>query len=135
MLNIRLATVGDITQLLEYDRRMSARDLARIVPLGHVLMAFEGARLIGWLRYGMFWDEIPCMHLLSLMEGERGKGRGRAMVEDWENRMRQEGRTRVMTSTQADETAQHFYRKLGYRDAGVLILPGQAAELLFIKEL
>ena len=135
MLNIRLATVGDITQLLEYDRRMSARDLARIVPLGHVLMAFEGARLIGWLRYGMFWDEIPCMHLLSLMEGERGKGRGRAMVEDWENRMRQEGRTRVMTSTQADGTAQHFYRKLGYRDAGVLILPGQAAELLFIKEL
>lgn len=42
-----------------------------------------------------------------------------------------------MTSTQVDETAQHFYRKLGYRDAGGLLLdvPGyeQPMELFLIK--
>jgi hypothetical protein len=41
----------------------------------------------------------------------------------------------VLTSTQSDEDAQHFYRRLGYRDCGVLILPGEAGELMLLKEL
>lgn len=135
MLNIRLATMGDITLLLQHDRHVFARDLARIIPLGHVLMAFEGTRFVGWLRYGMFWDSVPFMNLLYVLEGERGKGYGRALVADWEARARAEERLRVMTSTQADEAAQHFYRKLGYHDAGVLVLPEQAAELLLLKDL
>ena len=34
----------------------------------------------------------------------------------------------VMTSTQVDEEAQHFYRKLGYKDAGgfVVDIPGES---------
>lgn len=27
-----------------------------------------------------------------------------------------------MTSTQVDETAQHFYRQIGYKDCGCLVL-------------
>jgi len=135
MFNIRLATMGDITLLMQHDRHVSARDLARIIPLGHVLMGFDGARFVGWLRYGMFWDCVPFMNLLYVLEGERGKGYGKALVADWETRARKEERTRVMTGTQADEAAQHFYRKLGYRDAGVLVLPQQAAELFLLKDL
>ena len=135
MVQIRLATVGDIPPLLQYDRHVSARDLARIIPLGYVLMAFDGDRFVGWLRYGMFWDSVPFMNLLWVAEGYRGQGYGKMLVTDWETRMRADGRTRVMTSTQADETAQHFYRRLHYRDAGVLLWPEQASELLFIKEL
>ncbi|NLV92595.1 MAG: GNAT family N-acetyltransferase, partial [Firmicutes bacterium] len=41
----------------------------------------------------------------------------------------------VMTSTQADEEGQHFYRKLGYRDIGGFVLPGEPLELIMIKEL
>jgi len=32
------------------------------------------------------------------------------------------GYVAVMTSTNSDEQAQHFYRKLGYKDCGCLIL-------------
>jgi hypothetical protein len=39
-----------------------------------------------------------------------------------------------MTSTVSAESAQHFYRRLGYRDAGCLFLPGESAEILFIKQ-
>ena len=57
----------------------------------------------------------------------------------WEERLRAEGFRAAMTSTQADEEAQHFYRKLGYRDTGSLILtlPGleQPTELILIKDL
>ena len=39
----------------------------------------------------------------------------------WENEMRSSGYPLVMTSTMVEETAQHFYRKLGYKDCGCLI--------------
>ena len=45
----------------------------------------------------------------------------------------------VMTSTQVDEEAQHFYRKLGYKDADGFIIdvPGyeQPMEMIMIKAL
>ena len=41
----------------------------------------------------------------------------------------------VMTSSQSDEDGQHFYRKLGYIDAGSLVLPEEPLEVFFIKKL
>lgn len=45
----------------------------------------------------------------------------------------------VMTSTQSDEEAQHFYRKIGYKDAGCLVINKgkytQPMELLFIHDI
>jgi hypothetical protein len=38
-----------------------------------------------------------------------------------------------MTSTFSNESAQHFYRRLGYRDAGCLLLADEAMEILFTK--
>jgi len=135
MLDIRVATMEDLALLLRYDWHIGGQEYSRIIPLGRVLLAYDGERFVGWLRYGLFWDEIPFMNMLFFLEAERGKGFGRALVSDWENRMRAEGYKRVMTSTQADESAQHFYRKLGYCDTGALLLPEQAAELLLIKTL
>ena len=55
----------------------------------------------------------------------------------WENEMKQQGYGMVMTSTQVDETTQHFYRKLGYKDCGgfVVEIPGyeQPMEMLMMK--
>ena len=53
--------------------------------------------------------------------------------------MRSKGYGMVMTSTQVDEDAQYFYRKLGYKDAGgfTIDVPGyeQPEELILIKAL
>ena len=53
--------------------------------------------------------------------------------------MRSRGYDLVMTSTQSDEAAQHFWRKLGYRDCGGLTLPfpghEQPLELILGKTL
>jgi|GEM_PF-3769512 Peptidase family S51. len=38
----------------------------------------------------------------------------------WEEEMRKRGYKMVMTSTQSDEQAQHFYRRLGYKEKGSL---------------
>lgn len=40
-----------------------------------------------------------------------------------------------MTSTLSNENAQHFYRKLGYRDSGGLLLPNEPLEIIFVKNL
>ena len=49
--------------------------------------------------------------------------------------MREQGYAAVMTSTQANEAAQHFYRHLGYQDIGGFLLPGEAFELVLHKAL
>ncbi|GAK40936.1 GNAT family acetyltransferase [Paenibacillus sp. TCA20] len=49
--------------------------------------------------------------------------------------MRQQGYATVMTSTQSNEDAQHFYRKLGYKDAGCLMQENDPMEILFTKKL
>ena len=45
----------------------------------------------------------------------------------------------ALTSTQSDESAQHFYRKLGYKDCGCLVINegplAQPAELFLSKVL
>ncbi len=49
------------------------------------------------------------------------------------------GHALCLTSTQVDEQAQHFYRKLGYQDAGGLLLTSsgfeQPMELFLVKQL
>jgi ABC-type multidrug transport system ATPase subunit len=69
------------------------------------------------------------------MQNSEGK---RAMLS-WEKEMREFGYKMVMTSTQVDEQAQHFYRKLGYVEKGCLVLDGtpheQPQEMFMLKVL
>ena len=41
----------------------------------------------------------------------------------------------VLTSTRSDERAQGFYRKLGYRDCGALLLPEEPLEIILFKKI
>lgn len=90
---------------------------------------------IGWMRYSYFWDNTPFMNMIWIEKPYRSKGLGKQIVDFWENQMQEQGFKRVMTSTQADEEAQHFYRKLDYRDAGCLLLEDQPMEIILIKKL
>lgn len=59
----------------------------------------------------------------------------RILVEHWEETMKDAGFKQVLTSSLANESAQNFYRKLGYRGVGSFVLPQEASELIFDKEL
>lgn len=56
-----------------------------------------------------------------------------------EEDMKSQGFDMLLTSTQVDENAQHFYRKLGYKDCGGLIMNSsrykQPMELFLSKEI
>lgn len=95
----------------------------------------EDEVVCGWLRYGYFWDNTPFMNMICVDEQYRGRGVGKHAVLNWENEMKQKGFKLVMTSTLANEEAQHFYRKLGYRDAGCLLLEKEPLEIFLTKQL
>ncbi|TDE94787.1 GNAT family N-acetyltransferase [Occultella glacieicola] len=133
--DIRVAGDHDLAFLGAHDQHIARGELDAVVSRGRVLVAVDGGTHLGWLRWGLFWDEVPFMNLLFVVEAGRGRGLGRLLVDDWGARMRHAGRARVMTSTLSDESAQHFYRHLGYRDFGALLLPGEATELMLLKEL
>lgn len=131
---IRFASTEDLDTLSQLDRHISKTELLNVIEQRHVIVVTEGGRLVGWLRYGLFWDNLPFMNMLYIFDGERGKGLGTALCDFWENAMKELGHSLVLTSMQADERGQIFYRKRGYRDCGSLILPGEVTEIIMHKE-
>lgn len=104
---------------------------------GYVL--FNDGIAVGVLRYNLFWDNTPFCTMLFVDWSKQKKGYGRALMQFWEEDMKKQGYGMVMTSTQVDEEAQHFYRKLGYKDCGgfTVDIPGfeQPMEMFMSKGL
>ena len=132
---IRLAGESDLCFLAAHDRHIGAQELANVVRLGRVVIATdaEGAP-VGWLRWGLFWDNTPFMNLLFVLPRARGQGIARMLVSRWEDDMRAQGYASVMTSTASDEDAQGLYRHLGYRAVGGFLPEGEPYELIFTKK-
>ena len=139
MVEIRHVQDADRSFWQGLDRRLPDRAFAEKVRdrTGYVLL--ENGVPAGLLRYNLFWDEIPFCNLLLVEESRRGRGFGRGLMARWEADMAAQGFALLMTSTRADESAQHFYRRLGYQDGGCLLLHGpayqQAAELFLTKHI
>jgi len=95
----------------EFDNKVSSKS-------GYVLLADDVP--VGLLRYSLFWDSIPFCNMLYIDARYQRKGYGKKLMAHWEEEMKAQGYERLLTSTQADEEAQHFYRKLGYQDCGAL---------------
>lgn len=75
--------------------------------------------------------------MLFVEQERQGRGYGKKLMEYWETDMKSRGYGMALVSTQVDEAAQHFYRKLGYKDCGgfVVDIPGyeQPMELFLVK--
>lgn len=139
MLTIRLATPSDWPFWHALDGHIDRALFERKAAAGECYIAETDGEAAGLLRWNLFWDSVPFCTLLYIREDRRGRGLGRALTARWEADMRAHGHGMAMVSTQSDESAQHFYRKLGWRDAGgfVVDVPGyeQPFELILVKEL
>lgn len=133
--HIRCARESDYEVLKHADRHIFSEELKNRIASGGVLIAEAGDSFAGWLRYNLFWDEIPFMNMLFVLGEHRGRGIGSALVREWERMMKSRGHEKVMTSTQANESAQHFYRKMGYEDMGGFIPFGEEFEIIMGRKL
>ena len=137
MFEIRYVQQSDKAFWYSLDRHLPEAEFDNKVrtQTGYVLLT--DAEPVGLLRYNLFWDNTPFCNLLYIAPAYQRKGFGRKLMEHWETDMKAQGYGMLLTSTQVDENAQHFYRKLGYKDCGgfVIDIPGyeQPMELFLIK--
>ena len=138
MFTIRYVSENDKSFWGSLDSHLSESEFELKIRDKRGYVISDGDKPVGVMRYSLFGDIIPFLTFIYFDEAYRGKGFGKQAMLHWENEMRKLGYKLVMTSTQADEQAQHFYRKLGYIDRGCLILDNtlfeQPQEILMIKE-
>ncbi|MFD1176612.1 GNAT family N-acetyltransferase [Paenibacillus puldeungensis] len=135
-MKIQFATASDYKYIVARDKHIvEALIRPKINEQEIFILRGDENQEIGWMRFGYFWDNTPFMNMLWLDEEYRGRGYGKQIVLHWEELMREKGFSVVMTSTQSNEEAQHFYRKLGYKDAGCLLQEADPLEIILTKSL
>ena len=139
MFDIQYAAESDKAFWFTLDKHMSEAEFLLKVRDRRAYVIFDGGKPVGILRDNLFWDNLPFLTLIILEESYRGKGFGRKAMLFWEQEMRELGYKMVMTSTQVDEDAQHFYRRLGYIEKGGLSFDNtpleQPLEMFMLKSL
>lgn len=139
MIEIRYAEEKDKEFWFSLDKHLPESEFDKKVrdKQGYVLL--DDGIAVGILRYNLFWDNTPFCTMLFVDWSKQKKGYGRALMQFWEEDMKNQGYGMIMTSTQVDENAQHFYRKLGYKDCGgfTIDIPGyeQPMEMFMSKGL
>jgi GNAT superfamily N-acetyltransferase len=132
-ITIKIATASNLDALSDYDKHISANVLSRKIKGGEVYVACLGDDFVGWLRWSLFWDNTPFMNMLFVLDGYRGQGVGKKLTLFWEEQMGAAGYKTLMTSTQQNETAQHFYTHLGYQAVGGFVQSSGEYEIIFAK--
>lgn len=139
MLEIKEATKEDKEYWFTLDKHLAVNEFYRILDAKRAYVIWKDGKQVGIWRWNLFWDSVPFITMIYFEEEYRKKGIGRQVMKYWENQMKEQGYKAVMTSTQVDEMAQHFYRKMGYKDCGCLVLDipelEQPMEMFFIKEI
>lgn len=141
MLRIVYSKPGDIEDILKIDTFIPRHELEKKVDTRpeEIYVLKEDDKIVGVLRYGIFWDYIPYTCFLNVLDSCRGKGYAKQALLYWEEKMKEAGWSVAMTSIPTDDPSQHFYRKMGYQDTGCLILQlepyAQNMEIFFIKSL
>lgn len=139
MVSIRYVQEEDRDFWFKLDKHLPETEFEKKIrdKMGYVLL--ENNIPSGLLRYNLFWDNTPFCTMLYIDLENQGKGYGRKLMEFWEKDMKSMGYGMLMTSTQVDENAQHFYRKIEYQDSGGLIIniPGfeQPMEMFMVKKI
>lgn len=139
MIQIRHALNEDINYWFNLDKYISVKEFSRKINDKMAFVLLENNHIIGVLRYNLFWDSIPFCNIIFIDKKYQNNGYGKILMTFWEEEMKKDGYEIVMTSTSVNENSQHFYRKLGFCDAGGLIINiskyKQPMEIFFIKEI
>ena len=138
-MELRPMTEEDKTFVLGFDSHMDEACFRNRVLTKTGFVLWEEENPVGLMHHCLLWDRMPFLNLLYIVEEKRGQGFGKKAMESWEAELKRRGCQIALLSTQADETAQHFYRKLGYVDCGGLLFQNtpldQPMEVFFRKVL
>lgn len=136
--NIYFATLEDIDYLASNDH-LSKDKVEKKIKNGEYIIAKEGNTYLGFLRFSLFWSEIPYIDVIGVEDGHQRKGIGKSMVKLLEDYALENGQKAIMSSSQQDEPEpQKWHKKIGFDQAGIInnFSPIQdVPEIIFIKKL
>ena len=139
MFSLRQANESDRLFWQSLVPHISEKRFEQLLKAGQSYTLFDDETPVGVLEGSFLWENLPFLSLLFIREEHRGKGFGKLAMQHWESALKRQGFQMALTSTQSDESAQHFYRKLGYKDCGCLVINegplAQPAELYLSKVL
>ena len=116
-IHVRVAGEGDLAWLVEHDGHLGEADLRPKVAASEVFLAEVGGRPAGLVRIDLLWSWIPVV--AQVLEGDRRRGVGRAMMEFVRARARAQGVGFVLSSSAADEAEpQAWHRAVGFEECG-----------------
>ena len=75
-MEIKYAKPSDLEMISEYDEHISKEEMKNSIAMKRIILLFIDGEYEGWLRFNLFWDNIPFMNLLYLSEEQRRKGYG-----------------------------------------------------------
>lgn len=81
-MEIRLAVAKDKKKILKYDCHIHHNKVGECIHNGLVDVLCDDEKIIGVLRYNLFWQSIPFLDLQFIDEAYRGQGWGSKMMED-----------------------------------------------------
>ena len=137
MINLKTAEYGDEEFWLSVDSHAKRENLKRRISEKRGFIILDGKTPVGVIAYNEFWDELAFLSLIKLNPDNRHRGVGKAAMSLFEAELKKLGYSALLVSTQTDEDAQTFYRKIGYKECGCLVLDRepikQPMEMFFIK--
>lgn len=122
MIEIRYVEMSDKLFWYQLDQHLPEAEFEDKVKTKRGYVLLENGAPIGLLRYHLFWDNTPFCTMIFIDERFRCQGYGKMLMKYWEDDMKKQRYGMLLTSTRVDETSQHFYRKLGFKDCGGLII-------------
>ena len=119
---------NDKAFVMSIDTHVNEEQYANRVLTKSGYVIWDGDEPVGLMHHAVLWDNLPFLNLIYIREECREKGYGTEAMRLWEEDIKNRGYKMVLISTQVDEDAQHWYRKLGYVDCGGLLMNGTPFE-------
>ncbi len=136
---VRFADPTDLDGCIALDHpTIPAEVIKRKIEQREIIVAEKAGQLVGYLRLEYLWSVVPYIALIWVVEDQRQRGIGRAMLRYLENVLRQQGHTALYSSSQANEPEpQAWHRHVGFEECGFIagINEGGVGEIFFRKEL
>ena len=138
-MELKVVTDSDKEFVMSIDKYIDDTGYSNRVYTKSGYVIWEENQRVGIMAHCILWDNLPFLNLIFVKEEYRNKGFAKKAIIYWENEMKNQGYKMTLISTQADEGAQHLYRKLGYIDCGGLVFHNtpfdQPMEIFFRKVL
>lgn len=134
MVQIRYAENKDYNFILKIDSSITEQKWKCWTDHKQAVLTFMNGEFAGWLQYSFFMEKIPFVNMLYVFEEYQNNCLGTGLMKFWEFEMVERGYTQLMLSTEKTNTAQDFYKKLGFSELGSFDYFGEHTELMLGKK-